>query len=515
MGNDSSLPTDWESREKLREKGQFWTPPWVARAMVAYAMRGDSSVLYDPAVGGGAFFEAFLALRQESDERTFFGTDIDESLLRGEIFGKPFCRVEQRDFALDPPPGRYGAIVANPPYIRHHRLPAHIKNALRELCLREIGRPLDGRAGLHVYFLIRALSMLKEGGRLAFIVPADTCEGVFARHLWAWIASRFRLDAVVAFDPDATPFPGVDTNAVILMIRNAPPRRRFAWIRCREAETPDLTALMQRGLRSSLPPSLERTDRDVDEGVTTGLSRPPATAQTRFKLGDFATVRRGIATGANAFFWLTRQQAEAEGIPEEMLRLVVGRTRDVPGDVLETEDLERLEGAGRPTYLLCLDGQAPDDLPPRLREYIRRGEQDGLNRRALLRTRRPWYRMERRTPPPLLFAYLGRRNSRFVRNRAGVVPLTCFLCVYPHPRFANSVDNLWRVLNAPETIQNLRLVGKSYGGGAIKVEPRNLERLPVPDHLVLNIANETGVQPSRPLFPAGGTEANPSASSVR
>ena len=496
----NSLPSDRKSREKLREKGQFWTPPWVARAMVAYAMQGDSSVLYDPAVGGGAFFEAFLALRHDSDNRTFFGTDIDDSLLKNEMFQDPVCCVEQRDFALDPPRRRFGAIVANPPYIRHHRLPTHIKNALRELCLQEIGRPLDGRAGLHVYFLIRALSMLEKGGRLAFIVPADTCEGVFARPLWTWIASRFQLDAVVAFDPDATPFPGVDTNAVILMIRNAPPAKQFVWIRCREAETPDLTLLVQRGLRSSPPPSLERTDRDVAEGVATGLSRPPATVQTRFKLGDFATVRRGIATGANAFFWLTRQQAEAEGIPPEMLRSVVGRTRDVPGDVLDSDDLKRLEGAGRPTLLLCPDGEALRDLPPRVREYIRRGEREGLNRRPLLRTRRPWYRMERRSPPPLLFAYLGRRNSRFVWNRAGVVPLTGFLCVYPRPHVADLVDSLWQVLNAPETIQNLRLVGKSYGGGAIKVEPRNLERLPIPDDLAMRLVDGNAGRVSRPLF---------------
>ena len=509
------LPTDWTAREKLREKGQFWTPEWVARAMVAYTLQGDAPDLYDPAVGDGAFFEAFLALRRESDKRTFFGTDIDESLLRGEIFRKPFCRVERRDFALDPPRRRFAAIVANPPYIRHHRLDARTKAALRELSLRQVGRALDGRAGLHVYFLIRALSLLEDGGRLAFIMPADTCEGVFSRPLWNWITSRFRLDAVVAFDPDATPFPGVDTNAVILLIQNAAPRKQFVWVRCREAESPDLSRFMQSGLASEPPDSLERIERDLAEGVATGLSRPPATARTQFRLGDFATVRRGIASGANSFFWLTREQAEAEGIPAELLRPVVGRTRDVPGDMLEADDMVRLEDAGRPTLLLCLDGRAPENLPPRVREYIQRGEQQGLHQRALLRTRRPWYRMERRTPPPLLFAYLGRRNSRFVRNRAGVVPLTCFLCVYPHPQVGDRVDSLWRVLNAPETIRNLRLVGKSYGGGAIKVEPRNLERLPIPDHLAVSVANGGGVETSRPLFPSGSTGVVPFAPSPR
>ena len=33
----------------------------------------------------------------------------------------------------------------------------------------------------------------------------------------------------------------------------------------------------------------------------------------------------------------------------------------------------------------------------------------------------------------------------------------------------------------------LRLVGKSYGGGAIKVEPRALERLPLPPDVVAEV----------------------------
>jgi hypothetical protein len=34
---------------------------------------------------------------------------------------------------------------------------------------------------------------------------------------------------------------------------------------------------------------------------------------------------------------------------------------------------------------------------------------------------------------------------------------------------------LWQLLQHPETVKNLVRVGKSYGSGAIKVEPRALE----------------------------------------
>jgi hypothetical protein len=92
--------------------------------------------------------------------------------------------------------------------------------------------------------------------------------------------------------------------------------------------------------------------------------------------------------------------------------------------------------------------------------------------------------METRRVPPFLFAYLGRRKARFVRNLAGVVPLTGFLCIYPHNDDTEFIEKLWRVLQNPLTTANLSIVGKSYGSGAIKVEPRALERLPLPSSVL-------------------------------
>ena len=115
----------------------------------------------------------------------------------------------------------------------------------------------------------------------------------------------------------------------------------------------------------------------------------------------------------------------------------------------------------------------------------------GLASRALISTRRPWYKMEvRQTAPPMLFSYLGRRNARFIRNRAGIRPLTGFLCVYPRQDDRAFTERLWKALQHPDTLANLPLVGKSYGSGAIKVEPRALERLLIPEHVLSAVGLE-------------------------
>lgn len=489
MKQHQKLPRSGPEREALREKGQFWTPDWVAEAMVAYVLLGGSESIFDPAVGTGAFFRAAKAVSEEIGCRCrLLGTEIDpETLREAQALGLSEADlelVELRDFVLDPPPGPFQAIVANPPYIRHHRIPREVKAELSRFSLRLIGGPLDGRAGLHVYFLLRALERLAPQGRLAFIMPADTCEGAFAPALWKWICERYRIDAVVTFDPEASPFPGVDVNPVIFMIRSAPPAPEFLWARCTEAGTPELKRWTLSGFKGRPKEGLVVERRKLSEALETGLSRSPRKVGRGPVLGDFATVLRGIATGANEFFLLTRHQAETLGIPEDFLLRAISRTRDVPADVVDEELLARLDALGRRTLLFCPDGRPLDRFPQAVRRYLEEGERRGLPKRPLLSSRRPWYKMERREPPPILFAYLGRRNSRFIRNLAGVVPLTGFLCVYPRSDDPGFLERLWAVLNHPATLDNLSLVGKSYGGGCIKVEPRALERLPLPVDVV-------------------------------
>jgi len=504
--NTYILPRSRIKREKLRTKGQFWTPDWVAEFMVAYVLRDKPERLLDPALGEGVFFRAAKRYAQSHGfDLDLFGRDVDPNVIeqarQSGLKDYDLRNVEIRDFVLDPPSQRFPAIVANPPYIRHHRLSSVQKKRLREFARRATERHIDGRAGFHVYFLIRALQTLEPLGRLAYIVSADICEGVFAQVLWQWICTRYRLDAVIAFASEVSPFPDVDTNALVFCIQNNKPTTQFEWVKCFGRDTEELITLL-----SERPPKacgkIEVHRRMLSEGLVTGLSRPPSLeANHQYTLGDFATVMRGIVTGDNNFFFMTSARAKKLGIPDSFLVKAVGRTRDVQGENFDPEDIERLEANGRPTRLLDLKGLPFDQLPASVQRYLKEGEARGLPGKALIKTRKPWYRMETRKSPPIMFAYLGRRNARFIRNRAQVVPLTCLLCVYPKHASPDFVEHLWKVLSDPETIANLRKVGKSYGSDAIKVEPRALERLPLPEALVHTEALNKYLEPKqRSLF---------------
>lgn len=478
-----SLPNAWAAREDLREKGQFWTPPWLAKVMAAWVTEKQPATLFDPAVGPGTFFSAARALGFSGH---FDGFELHETTFSGgERLGltrNDFSRIKIADFISSRFNQTFSAVISNPPYIRHHRLGEQRKAELRAIAERVLGFALDGRVGLHVYFLLKCLEHLSSSGRLAFLLPADVCEGISSRALWNRLCERYCLEAILTFDESAAPFPKVDTNAMVFLMSHSASIRHFKWLRVKERNTEAILHSLHSSTNGQNDgSSVDCHERELREALATGLSRPPRPpALHGIPLSHFARVVRGIATGANEFFFLTREQVKSLQLDQHFFIRAIGRTRDCREDVLRHSTLEQLDQAGRPTWLLNLDNTPKDRLPARLRSYLETGEQQQLHRRALIQSRRPWYKMEQRTPPPILFAYLGRRDCRFILNEAGAVPLTGFLCVYPWDNNPEAVRRLWRALNHPDTLQNLAFAGKSYGGGAVKVEPRQLDNLEIP-----------------------------------
>lgn len=469
--------------------------------MATYVVQPEVRTILEPAVGEGAFLRAMddvasaKGLKPQIVGYELFPEVLNQARENG-ISSSLLSTVKIHDFMSEAQVSNFDAIIANPPYIRHHRLGAEQKLALQTLAKELTGLQIDGRAGLHIYFLVKALSQLNPGGRLAFIMPADTVEGVFAPSLWKWIAANYAIDAVVTFQPGATPFPNVDTNALVFLIRRAATSRELMWVECRKAESEALQDWLDGSMCEVDNEYLLAIRRALPEALATGFSRPPMESDdgSHIRLGELCAVMRGIASGANEYFLFTKARISLSGIPDRYFVRTIARTRDVPGPLVDEQLLDHLDLKGRPTFLLSLQDTPQDSLPKSVQDYIRHGEQIGLSDQVLLSTRRPWYKMESRRTPPLLFAYLGRRNTRFILNEASVVPLTGFLCVYPkHVSSLEETLRLFRALQDPRALTNLRLVGKSYGDGALKVEPRALERLQIP----YEVADEYGLIPRR------------------
>lgn len=190
-------------------------------------------------------------------------------------------------------------------------------------------------------------------------------------------------------------------------------------------------------------------------------------------LAQLAQFRRGIATGANGFFLLSRQRIAQLGIDPARCLPCVGRATAVRGLIWRGEG----DSKGGGGMLLNLS----DPLTPAEAAYVAQGEADGLPSRYILARRSPWYAMEQRAVAPIWGAVFARGALRFIHNAAGWSNLTCFHGIYPFSDDPLLHQALVLCLNCDSVRAASRLHGRVYGGGLNKFEPNDLKGLMVPD----------------------------------
>jgi len=390
---------------------------------------------------------------------------------------------------------RFDAILCNPPYTRHHHLPEAYKAMWATQMEQQFGLRLSRFSSLFAYFLVQAARMLKPTGRMAFITPAVVFEASYSRQVKEFILRHLRLRAIITFHESLSVFEGVDTAACITLLEGptSPPVEQVINVEVRE--WPGIETLLEAvttGGTSVAPwgtirPTMRQELQPRRKWTIIPRENNHFDSNRFVLLAQIARVMRGIATGANNFFVLSDAEVKEWGLNPRYLRPVLTRNREASGYVFDHDDFERLGREGKKRWLLYLTGSVQPGTPEE--RYIRYGELLGLHTRSLVRTRSRWYEMEQREPASIYFTYLSRKRSRFIYNRAGVLALNVFLCVYPEPAIAENemaLKALLAVLNSTTLKEALRHVGRSYGGDTVKLEPRELDRLPVLNPLRLD-----------------------------
>ena len=149
----------------------------------------------------------------------------------------------------------------------------------------------------------------------------------------------------------------------------------------------------------------------------------------------------------------------------------------IEGTKLTELGLQRLPATTPRWVLECRDPQVEND-DNALGRYLRLGiDEFQAHAGYLASKRKPWYALEQRSNMAILFTYMNRQRPRFIRNRAGAIPLNTFLIV--EPKDGVDADTLCEALNAPKTVAQLERLRRNYGGGLWKLEPGEVASLRV------------------------------------
>ncbi len=203
------------SRDEQKRLGQFMTPAPIARRMAARALRGWRGRclrILDPAAGSGvlaaAAVEAALALPEPPLRIALAMHEIDERLearldrLGAELTALARSRDVTLDYriALDDfllcDLARAGVpcvdlVVANPPYFKLR------KNDPRA---RTHGCAVHGQPNIYALFMAACASLVRPGGRWAFITPRSWTSGDYFAAMRRHLFARLDLVALHVFD---------------------------------------------------------------------------------------------------------------------------------------------------------------------------------------------------------------------------------------------------------------------------------------------------------------------------
>ncbi|MGJ5205029.1 Eco57I restriction-modification methylase domain-containing protein [Bradyrhizobium sp. HKCCYLR20261] len=373
---------------------------------------------------------------------------------------------------------RFDCAAGNPPFIRYQTFNGAVRERALGLC-RSLGAEFSGLTSSWAPFLVATASLLKRGGRMAFIVPAEIGHAPYAAPLLDYLVESFATVQVVAVREKL--FPELSEDCWLL----------FAEGYGGQATHIMFTAVDSFRPGSPVPRHGERVEVHEWRNVWNRRLRPlllPREARALYRMaaedpgsrrfGSIANAGIGYVSGANNFFHLRPSDAERWNIPTALLFPTVRNAKALPQRRLTHATIETWRKADAPTMLLRLPKTNNIQLPAAVRRYL--DSDAGMEARKAFkcRVRDPWYSVPDVRTPDYFLAYMSGRTAGLVRNLAGA---TCTnsvhgVSVLDKPAMSRAVKN-W---DSAFVAVSREIEGHPLGGGMLKLEPGEASRILIP-----------------------------------
>jgi hypothetical protein len=312
---------------------------------------------------------------------------------------------------------------------------------------------------------------------MAFVVPAEIGHAPYAKPVLEYMVGHFDLVQAIAIQRKVFPElsedcwllycdgHGGETNEIQLS-----PMTHFGLMKSPPSLSVNVTVREWQEWNHRLRPFLlSREIRSLYEGL--------AFADGAVRLGDVARVGIGYVTGANDFFHLRPSEASRRRVPSRFLWPAVRSAKALKGRAVTKSTVDKWRRLDEPILLLRL--RPEDELPSCVRAYLGSPEAREAKNRYKCRMRDPWYAVPDVTVPDAFLAYMSGESVSLVANKAGCVGTNSVHVVTLRNNM--SITKLQRLWRGPLTQLSCEVEGHPLGGGMLKVEPSEANRIALLD----------------------------------
>ena len=472
---------DLAHRKRL---GQFFTPFSIARFMSQWitGVNANHPQILDPCAGLGVFERAICETNPEFANRARFVLWEKDDAMSADL--ADVCQKLKIEYSVNCGDfidghawsASYDGIIANPPYYKHHFVKN--KNDVCRVMSEKVGSPFSVQTNIYCWFLIKSLSLLRPGGRLAFIIPTEFLNANYGRDVKRYLLDTGHLRHLISVCYKSRTFDDAITTACVLLAEKGvePPSD----IRFYKTESPDHLGELPDFLSGEQYIEYQPEDLDAERkwrSCFPGNTRIETQASDLVPFSTYGRFSRGIATGANEFFAIRQSRAREYDLPSECLIPCVSKARQAPDRIFSQRDFEDLLQADQPVLLFDGQGAGGDAV----QRYVHAGQQLGYHNRYLTRMRSPWFALEQRQLSKIWVGVFGRAGIRFIWNDSQAITLTCFHVFQPSEVGEAYLPFLFLYLNSATGRTFLELEKREYGDGLEKYEPNDINKAFAPD----------------------------------
>lgn len=471
--NDYSRFVSLEHRKKF---AQFFTPFPIAELMAKWILGNtDLRTILEPAFGLGVFSRALLKHKEDIEIKGF---EIDEVIYEN---AKQYFDDEEnlnlilQDYMYNDWENKYDGIVCNPPYFKFHDYDN--KNILKDI-ETHLKCKLNGFTNLYTLFLLKSIHQLRVNGRCAYIIPSEFLNSDYGKLVKTFLIKSKTLRHIIVIDFEKNVFDDALTTASIILcahddltdkvqFSNIHALQDLSKIETLISTYPNFSSTQQTYRFSELNPEIKwKAYYQKQNGI-------------RFKnlvpFSTYAKVVRGIATGSNEYFTFNQSKAKTFLIDKKYLLPCICRAMDAKKSFFTSFDFEELKYSDKNVFLL----NAVNTTDEKVKQYLKKGETEEIDKKILTASRNPWYSLENRPPAPIWVSVFNRTGLRFVRNEANISNLTAYHCIYPKQTSLFSeinIDLLFAYLLTDTARQIFADNSREYGNGLQKFEPNDLNK---------------------------------------
>lgn len=474
------------SVQHRKSLGVYYTPDNLSEILCGWSIRSANEIVLEPSFGGCGFLEASVnklaSLGAKNPKQNLYGVDLDKRAFDflSQKIGSPsqvkkrfvlhdFISVSRDTFDVN----YFDVVLGNPPYVSTHNMTVAQRNNC-QATLKDnsfVDGSLGTNTNLWAFFLVKATSFLKEGGRMAWVLPSSALYASYAKKLFEQLEKHFSKFNLIQLNERLFRSSGAEELSVIVLAEDF-------------RKTPQNNSRKYHVVKgvSELNQYISNADWDkhgFDNFKDCIIS--PLTRNNFFnlrksphviRLGDISDIKIGLVTGANKWFTLSENRARELKLHHSHLKPIITKFNQLKGltHSLTAHRELRKSNSDTPTLLL---NPSQINKPSASARYLAKISKNDRENNRTFKKRPQWFRPDDGLSPDAFLSYMFDTCPKLVLNEDCEVNCTNSIHrVY----FKTEMSVAYKRAVSLSFLSSFSKLsaeyeGKSYGSGVQKLEP--------------------------------------------